>query len=151
MPVPGGPASSQVGFTIGLLRGGILGALAAWTAFTLPSALLMFAVASGHSLFTSRVGSGVVHTLELVAVAVIAQAVWGMMPSLTPDRTRATIAFFATALILLSGRASSQIAAIVLGGVLGLIFCRGTVAPRTPKFAFRFRVPLPWRPSSFSW
>ena len=120
-----GPASSQVGFTIALMRGGALGALAAWTAFTLPSASLMFAVASGHGLFSSRIGSGVVHALELVAVAVIAQAVWGMMGTLTPDRTRASIAVVATAVILLSGRPVSQLVAIVLGGVLGLIFCRG--------------------------
>jgi chromate transporter len=119
-----GPASSQVGFTIGLLRGGPWGALAAWAAFTLPSAVLMFAVASGHSFFSSRIGSGVVHALELVAVAVIAQAVFNMMRSLTPDRTRATIAVIAAAVILLSGRASSQLAAIALGGVLGFAFCR---------------------------
>ena len=119
-----GPASSQVGFTIGLLRGGTWGALAAWTAFTLPSALLMFAVSSGHTFFSSRLGSSIVHALELVAVAVIAQAVWNMMRSLTPDRTRATIAVIAAALILLSGRPSSQFAAIALGGVLGFAFCR---------------------------
>jgi chromate transporter len=123
-----GPASSQVGFTIGLLRGGAFGALAAWTAFTLPSALLMFAVASGHSLFSSRAGSGVVHALELVAVAVIAQAVWGMVRTLTPDRSRATIAVVASAVVLLSGRPVSQLIAIVLGGVLGFFFCRGIAA-----------------------
>jgi chromate transporter len=123
-----GPASSQVGFTIALLRGGALGALAAWTAFTLPSALLMFAVASGHGLFSSRIGSGVVHALELVAVAVIAQAVWGMMRTLTPDRMRASIAVVAVAVILLSGRPVSQLVAIALGGGLGLIFCRGIEA-----------------------
>jgi chromate transporter len=120
-----GSASSQVGFTIALLRGGALGALAAWLAFTLPSALLMFAVATGHGLFSSRIGSGVVRALELVAVAVIAQAVWGMMRTLTPDRTRASIAVVATAVILLSGRPVSQLVAIALGGILGLIFCRG--------------------------
>ena len=124
-----GPASSQVGFAIGLLRGGALGALAAWTAFTLPSALLMFAVASGHALFSSRVGERVVNGLQLVAVAVIAQAVWGMLRTLTPDRTRATIAVVASAVILLSGHPASQLAAIVLGAVLGLIFCRGIAAP----------------------
>jgi chromate transporter len=79
-----GPASSQVGFTVGILRGGFWGALTAWTAFTLPSALLMFAVASGHGLFSSSVGSGVVHALQRVAVAVIAQAVWTMIRTLTP-------------------------------------------------------------------
>jgi chromate transporter len=123
-----GPASSQVGFTIALLRGGALGALAAWTAFTLPSALLMFAVGSGHGVFSSRLGSHVVHALELVAVAVIAQAVWGMMQTLTPDRTRASIAVVAAAVILLSGRPVSQLGAIALGGILGLIFCRGIAA-----------------------
>jgi chromate transporter len=133
-----GPASSQVGFTIALLRGGALGALAAWTAFTLPSALLMFAVASGNGLFSSRIGSGVVHALELVAVAVIAQAVWGMMRTLTPDRTRATIAVVATAVILLSGRPASQLAAIALGGVLGLIFCRRIAG----QIAHPLRIPI---------
>jgi chromate transporter len=133
-----GPASSQVGFTIGLLRGGVWGAVAAWAAFTLPSALLMFAVASGHTLISTRVGSGVVHGLGLVAVAVIAQAVWGMMRKLTPDRTRATIAVMATAVILLSGRPSSQLAAIALGGVLGLVFCRGTA----PENSRELRIPI---------
>lgn len=136
-----GPASSQVGFTIGLLRGGAWGAVAAWTAFTLPSALFMFAVAAGHGLFSSRVGSGVVHALELVAAAVIAQAVWGMMRVLTPDRRRVTIAVIAVAVILLSGRASSQLAAIALGGVLGLVFCRKTGLDRSRQ------LPIPISPS----
>jgi chromate transporter len=133
-----GPASSQVGFTIGLLRGGTWGALAAWTAFTLPSALVMFAVASGHTLFSTRVGSRVVHALELVAVAVIAQAVWAMMRTLTPDRTRATIAVIAAAVILLSGRPSSQLAAIALGGGLGLVFCRRTAQENSGQL----RIPI---------
>ena len=133
-----GPASSQVGFTIALLRGGALGAFAAWTAFTLPSALLMFAMASGHGLFSTRIGSGVVHALELVAVAVIAQAVWGMMRTLTPDRTRATIAVVATAVILLSERPVSPLAAIALGGILGLIFCRGI----TTQSSHPLRIPI---------
>ncbi len=124
-----GPASSQVGFTIGLLEGGPLGALAAWTAFTLPSALLMFAFAYGHNLFAGRVGSGILHGLELVAVAVIAQAVWGMMQTLAPDRTRATIAVLAAGVVLLSSRASSQLAAIALGAILGLLVCREASAP----------------------
>lgn len=133
-----GPASSQVGFTIGLLRGGIGGALAAWTAFTLPSALLMLAVASGQSLFSSSVGSGMVHALQLVAVAVIAQAVWTMMRTLAPDRTRATIAIIAAAVILLSGRATSQLVALALGGALGLVFCRNTAAESSGQL----RIPI---------
>jgi chromate transporter len=133
-----GPASSQVGFTVGLLRGGTLGALAAWTGFTLPSAFIMFVVATGHQLFSSRGGAGAVHALELVAVAVIAQAIWGMMQTLTPDLARATIAVVATALILLTERPSSQLAAIALGGILGLVFCRGVASRNTPAL----RVPV---------
>jgi chromate transporter len=153
-----GPASSQVGFTIGLLEGGPLGALAAWTAFTLPSALVMFAFAYGHNLFAGRVGSGILHGLELVAVAVIAQAVWGMMQTLAPDRTRGTIAVLAAGVVLLSSRASSQLAAITLGAILGLFVCREASAPTRqalpitiPRFAAlisfaRLLLPFFWRP-----
>ena len=124
-----GPASSQVGFTIGLFRGGLLGALVAWISFTLPSALSMFAFAYGHNLFSGRAGYGVLHGLELVAVAVVAQAVWGMMRTLAPDRTRITIAVLAGWMVLLSSRASSQLAAIALGAILGLLVCRESGAP----------------------
>ncbi len=134
-----GPASSQVGFTIGLLEGGPLGALAAWTAFTLPSALLMFAFAYGHNLFAGRVGSGILHGLALVAVAVIAQAVWGMMQTLAPDRRRATIAVLAAGVVLLSSRASSQLAAIALGAILGLLVCRQARA--SSRQAFHISIP----------
>src|SRR5271154_1959323 len=121
-----GPASSQVGFTIGLLEAGPLGALAAWTAFTLPSALLMFAFAYGHNLFAGQIGSGVLHGLQLVAVAVIAQAVMGMISTLAPDRTRGSIAVLAAVVVLLSTRAWIQLAAIALGAILGLLLCRET-------------------------
>jgi chromate transporter len=121
-----GPASSQVGFTIGLLEAGPLGALAAWTAFTLPSALLMFAFAYGHNLFAGRVGAGMLHGLELVAVAVIAQAIVGMIGTLAPDRTRGTIAVLAAVIVLLSTRAWIQLVAIALGAILGLVLCRDT-------------------------
>jgi chromate transporter len=124
-----GPASSQVGFTIGLLKGGALGALAAWTAFTLPSALLMFGFAYGHSLFAGRIGLGVLHGLELVAVAVVAQAVWGMMQTLAPDRARASIAVVGAGIVLLWGRGSSQLLAIVVGAILGVILYREASAP----------------------
>jgi len=134
-----GPASSQVGFTIGLLEGGPLGALAAWTAFTLPSALLMFAFAYGHNLFAGRVGSGILHGLALVAVAVIAQAVWGMMQTLAPDRRRAMIAVLAAGVVLLSSRASSQLAAIALGAILGLLVCRQARA--SSRQAFHISIP----------
>lgn len=75
-----GPASSQTGFALGLLRGGVPGALAAWTAFTLPSALLLLAFAFGAALFEGPVGAGLLHGLKMVAVAVVAQAVWGTWP-----------------------------------------------------------------------
>ena len=127
-----GPASSQVGFSIGLLEAGPLGALAAWLAFTLPSALLMFAFAFGHSLFAGRVGSGVLHGLELVAVAVIAQAVVGMIGTLAPDRKRGTIAVLAAVIVLLYTRAWIQLAAIALGAILGLVLCRDTKT-QTPQ------------------
>jgi len=92
----------------------------------LPSALLMFAVTFGHTLYSTRPGSAVVHALELVAVAVIAQAIWTMMRTLTQDLTRMIIGAIATAVILISGLHSSPLAAIALGGALGMLFCRST-------------------------
>jgi len=74
-----GPASSQVGFSLGILRGnGLLGGLAAWFAFTMPSALILFAFAMGAAAFTGPFAEGFLHGLKLVAVAVVAQAIWGM-------------------------------------------------------------------------
>ncbi len=83
-----GPASSQVGFALGLLRAGWMGAAAAWLGFTMPSALLMLAFAFGHRFLTGRLGLGVVHGLQLVAVAVVAQAIFSMRKSLAPDAPR---------------------------------------------------------------
>lgn len=121
-----GPASSQVGFALGLLRGnGWLGGLAAWAAFTLPSAILLVAFAFGAAVFTGPVADGLLHGLKLVAVAVVAQAVWGMAASLTPDRERAAIALAAVAMAVFAGGAPGQIGAIVLGALAGLRLCRG--------------------------
>jgi chromate transporter len=124
-----GPASSQVGFTIGLPEAGALGGLAAWAGFTLPSALLMFALARGHHWFSGCLGLGIVHGLELVAVAVIAQAAFGMMRTLAPDRIRGTIVVIAAAIVLLSTRGPSQLIAIATGALIGLFFCRDTNTP----------------------
>lgn len=121
-----GPASSQVGFSIGLLRGGYLGGLAAWTAFTLPSATLMVLFAYGATYLSGPVGTGLLHGLKLVAVAIVAQAVWGMARTLAPDRERATIAVAAAILVLLSPSSLAQIAAIVLGGIAGWRLCRAS-------------------------
>jgi chromate transporter len=124
-----GPASSQVGFSLGILRGnGLLGGLAAWFAFTMPSALILFAFAMGAAVFTGSVAEGFLHGLKLVAVAVVAQAIWGMSRTLTPDRTRAGIALAAIGIVVIAG-SFGQIAAIALGACAGLWLCRGEVAP----------------------
>ena len=124
-----GPASSQVGFSLGVLRGnGLLGGLAAWFAFTMPSALVMFAFAIGAARLTGPLAEGFLHGLKLVAVAVVAQAVWGMAQSLTPDRPRAGIALAALSVVVWFAGSLAQISAIVLGAALGLWLCRGETA-----------------------
>src|SRR3954447_2368949 len=125
-----GPASSQVGFTLGIQRGnGLLGGLAAWFAFTVPSALILFAFAMGAAAFTGPVAEGFLHGLKLVAVAVVAQAIWGMSRTLTPDRIRAGIALAAIGIVVSCAGSFGQIAAIALGACAGLWLCRGEVAP----------------------
>jgi chromate transporter len=132
-----GPASSQVGFSLGILRGGgLLGGLAAWLGFTMPSALLLLAFALGAAAFTGPVAEGFLHGLKLVAVAVVAQAVWGMTRTLTPDRARAMIALAAIALAVIVEGSFGQIAAIVLGALAGLRLCRGEEAPLSGQLRF---------------
>src|SRR5256884_3411141 len=97
-----GPVSSQVGFSIGLMRAGYLGGLAAWTGFTLPSAIALVLFAYGASALGGPTGAGLLHGLRLVAVAIVAQAVWGMARTLCPDRERASIAVAAALIILFS-------------------------------------------------
>jgi chromate transporter len=132
-----GPASSQVGFTLGIQRGnGLLGGLAAWFAFTAPSALILFAFAMGVAAFTGPVAEGFLHGLKLVAVAVVAQAIWGMSRTLAPDRTRAGIALAAIAMVVIFAGSFGQIAAIALGGCAGLWLCRGEAAPMSGHLNF---------------
>ncbi len=119
-----GPASSQVGFAIGLTRGGLLGGLAAWAGFTLPSAIALTLFAYGEAELTGSAGLGLLHGLKLVAVAIVAQAVLGMARNLAPDRPRAAIAVLALLLMAFAPGGASQIAAILLGGLVGLIVCR---------------------------
>ena len=116
-----GPASSQTGMAIGLLRAGTLGALAAWIGFTMPSAIAMVLFAYGVEAFGGALDSGWLHGLKVVAVAVVAQAVLGMMRSLAPDRARATLAVAATALVLAVPNAAGQLGAIALGGIVGAL------------------------------
>jgi chromate transporter len=119
-----GPASSQVGLAIGLSRAGYLGSLAAWVGFTMPSAIALVLFAYGVEAFGGALGSGWLHGLKVVAVAVVAQAVLSMMRSLTPDRERATLAVVATVLVIAIPSAWGQIGAIVLGGVAGVVLFR---------------------------
>ncbi|NEU12857.1 chromate efflux transporter [Methylobacterium sp. BTF04] len=121
-----GPASSQVGFALGTIRaGGLAGGLAAFAGFTLPSALILIAVAYGAGMTAGPVASGLVHGLKLVAVAVVAQAVWGMARTLAPDRVRAGIALGALWLVILAPTALGQVGAILFGAGAGLVLCRG--------------------------
>ena len=119
-----GPASSQVGFSVGLMRAGYLGAAAAWTGFTLPSAILLVLFAYGVGSLHGAIGAGLLHGLKLVAVAIVGQAVWGMARTLCPDRERASIAVIAALIILFSGTSIAQIGAIVFGAAAGLWLCR---------------------------
>jgi chromate transporter len=115
-----GPASSQVGIAVGLLRAGYAGALAAWTGFTLPSALAMVLFAYGMGFLGAAAGSGWLHGLKVAAVAVVAQAVLGMARALAPDRPRATLAVAATIVAVAVPSTWGQIAAILLGGAAGI-------------------------------
>ena len=130
-----GPASSQVGFSLGLMRAGYLGALAAWTGFTLPSAIALVLFAYGAGGLSGLAGAGLVHGLKLVAVAIVAQAVWGMARSLCPDRERASIATVAALIILASSSSIAQIGAIMLGAVAGLWLCRAQPSSGTTHIA----------------
>lgn len=135
-----GPASSQVGFSIGLLRGGYLGGIAAWTGFTLPSAIALVLFAFGSSLLQGAVGGGLLHGLKLVAVAIVAQAVWGMARTLCPDRERASIAVAAAVILSFTMSSTAQIAVILLGGAAGLWLCR--VEPRALDEKGGFSTPV---------
>lgn len=119
-----GPASSQVGFALGLQRAGFRGALMAWAAFTLPSALLLLIFAFSAAALDNSLGYGLIHGLKLVAVAVVAQAVWGMAATLCPDRNRSSIALGAVLLAVFLPTTWGQIGAILAGGLAGLWLCR---------------------------
>ncbi|MEP2763495.1 MAG: chromate efflux transporter, partial [Marinobacter alexandrii] len=128
-----GPASSQVGFAIGLLRGGIPGALAAWIGFTLPSAALLVAFAHGVNVAGGAEGQGWLHGLKLVAVGVVAQAALQMGRSLCPDAPRATLAVCATAFMLMAAPDYGQLLVILIGAIAGLLLLKpGDVSPAGP-------------------
>ncbi len=132
-----GPASSQLGFSLGLLRAGWGGAIAAFLAFTAPSAVLLFAFAAGSERLTSPLGQGAVHGLKLVAVAVVAQGLLGMARTLSPDRNRALIAAAAAALIAVGG-AALQLPVVAGGALLGPWLCRVVTARHGEPFALAY-------------
>ena len=115
-----GPASSQIGIALGTLKSGIPGGVAAWLGFTMPSALALLLFAYGFTAFGLSADAGWIHGLKIVAVAVVAQAVWGMGKNLCPDRLRATLAIAATLIVFAWPSALGQIAAIALGALAGL-------------------------------
>lgn len=117
-----GPASSQVGIAIGMIRAGYRGALAAWIGFTLPSVLALLAFAYGVDRIGGVLDAGWLHGLKIVAVAVVAQAVYGMAVNLTPDRARITLAILAAVSVLAWSTALSQVLVIIVAGVIGWRF-----------------------------
>jgi chromate transporter len=132
-----GPASSQLGISIGLLRAGPPGMLAAWIGFTLPSALAMLLFAYGVEALGDVSNAAWLKGLKLVAVAVVAQAVWGMARSLAPDRPRATLAVAAALVTLALPSALGQVSAIVLGAIIGF-----SVLPRPTDTGATDHIPL---------
>jgi chromate transporter len=128
-----GPASSQVGMAIGLLRAGYPGMLAAWAGFTLPSAIMLVLFAYGVGALGNSLGSGWLHGLKTAAVAVVALAVLGMARSLAPDRLRASLAVAAAVVTLAFASTWAQVGAIVVGGLVGLALPRDAApADRVP-------------------
>jgi chromate transporter len=133
-----GPASSQVAVSLGILRAGLAGGLAAWAGFTLPSAamLILFALGAGHV----PPGVGWLHGCGVVAVAVVAQAVWGMARSLCPDRARVTLMVAASCVMVLWPAALAQVVAQVVvlaaGASLGWAFMRQPAAAPVGRLDF---------------
>ena len=131
-----GPASSQVSIAIGIARARILGGIAAWIGFTIPSALALIAFAFGIGALASAADAGWLHGLKVVAVAVVAQAVWGMARSLCPDRERATIAIVASIITLVWPTAIGQLASIAAAGIVGVIIFLGPASSSLAHIRF---------------
>jgi chromate transporter len=138
-----GPASSQVGISIGIMRAGLPGGFFAWLGFTGPSALVMILFGYGVTEFRGLADSAWLHGLKMVAVSVVAQAVWGMARSLCPDRERATIAVGAAMIVLAIPSAPGQIGAIAVGGLIGWGLLRGGPLPRDQR-SLAVHLPRVW-------
>ena len=141
-----GPSSSQVGMALGLSRAGYLGALLAWIGFTLPSAVAMILIAIGLSMRADLVPAGLLHGLEVVAVAVVAQAVLGMARILCRGASRIAIMLAAAVVVLLMPSAWTQIATMTAAGFAGLLLCRteGTITHDVLPMAIGRRAGLLW-------
>jgi chromate transporter len=138
-----GPASSQVGIAVGYGRAGVLGALAAWLGFTLPSAIALVLFAWGVGALGDVAAAPWLGGLKIVAVAVVAHALWGMATKLTPDRPRITIALIAAAVALLWPTSAGQVSLIVAGAVIGVWRFRAAtddVVPPPSRGGLRRRV-----------
>ena len=131
-----GPASSQVGLTIGLSRGGYLGSLAAWLGFTMPSAILLLFLALGYSNYGDVISFGLLTGLKIVTVAVVAQAVWGMSKSICIDNTRITIMLLAAVGVLLFQSVYTPLGVIVLAGILGVWLFKPSLDLSESRLAF---------------
>jgi chromate transporter len=138
-----GPASSQVGMSIGILRAGLAGAFAAWLGFTLPSAVAMILFGYGVTRFGDLSHAAWLHGLKIVAVAVVAQAVWGMARSLCPDKERASVAVGAAILALAVPSALGQVGAIAAGGVIGWALLASAAQPQ-PGAPLAVHLPRSW-------
>ena len=131
-----GPASSQIGIALGTLKAGVPGGFAAWLGFTMPSALALLLFAYGFTVFGLSADAGWIHGLKIVAVAVVAQAVWGMGKTLCPDRLRATLAIAATLIVFAWPSEQGQILAIVLGALVGLRYLPAVTLHRPENTRF---------------
>jgi chromate transporter len=145
-----GPASSQVSIAIGIARAGLPGGFAAWLGFTLPSALALIAFAFGIGTFADAAGAGWLHGLKVVAVAVVAQAVWGMARSLCPDRERATLAILASLVTLSWPTAIGQLSSIATAGIAGSIIFPATASSSFSSLS-HMRFPVEKRTGIAAW
>jgi chromate transporter len=145
-----GPASSQVSIAIGIARAGLPGGFAAWLGFTLPSALGLIAFAFGIGTFADAADAGWLHGLKVVAVAVVAQAVWGMARSLCPDRERATLAILASIVTLSWPTAIGQLSSIATAGIAGSIIFPATASSSFSSLSY-MRFPIGKRTGIAAW
>ena len=139
-----GPASSKIGIALGASRAGVIGGVAAWLGFTLPSALVMIAFGYGLQFFHGATEAGWLHGLKIAAVAVVTQAVWSMGRQLCPDRVRASFAILAALMVLMWSSALAQIGAIVLGAIAGWRMLPGAATPSSGHLHFQVSRRVGW-------